>query len=65
MAADYTTSKLDWVSKMDIASPPEAVRKTSIIATIGPGTNSVDMMRKLREAGVNIVRLNFSHGSYE
>ncbi|KAI5478341.1 hypothetical protein MNV49_005192 [Pseudohyphozyma bogoriensis] len=38
---------------------------TSIIATIGPKTNSVEMISKLRTAGVNIVRMNFSHGAYE
>ncbi|RSH81112.1 Pyruvate kinase [Apiotrichum porosum] len=41
------------------------LRKTSIIATIGPKSNSVDMMLKLADAGMNIVRMNFSHGSYE
>ncbi|KAL1915734.1 uncharacterized protein VTP21DRAFT_6493 [Calcarisporiella thermophila] len=44
---------------------PENIRKTSIICTIGPKTNSVEMMNELREAGMNVVRLNFSHGSYE
>ncbi|GJN93460.1 hypothetical protein Rhopal_006517-T1 [Rhodotorula paludigena] len=38
---------------------------TSIIATIGPKTNSPEMISKLRAAGVNVVRMNFSHGSYE
>jgi pyruvate kinase len=32
---------------------------------IGPKTNNADMMKKLRGAGMNIVRMNFSHGSYE
>jgi hypothetical protein len=31
----------------------------------GPKTNSVEMIGKLRKAGMNIVRMNFSHGSYE
>ncbi|ORZ32058.1 pyruvate kinase [Catenaria anguillulae PL171] len=63
--ANPITSKLEWVSKMDIKNEPTATRKTSIVCTIGPGTNSVEMMAKLRKAGMNIVRLNFSHGSYE
>ncbi|KAI9168199.1 Pyruvate kinase [Blastocladiella emersonii ATCC 22665] len=65
MADFMINSKLEWVSKMDIAIDPVAVRKTSIVATIGPNTNSVEMMCKLRKAGMNIVRLNFSHGSHE
>lgn len=33
--------------------------------TLGPKTNTVEMIAKLRKAGMNIVRMNFSHGSYE
>ncbi len=40
-------------------------RKTKILATLGPASNSEDMIRKLFEAGVDIFRLNFSHGSHE
>lgn len=32
---------------------------------IGPKTNSIDMITSLRETGMNIVRMNFSHGSYD
>lgn len=40
-------------------------RKTKIIATIGPATNSFEQLEKLYLAGVNAFRLNFSHGSHE
>ena len=40
-------------------------RKTKIICTIGPVSESKEMMRKLVENGMNIIRLNFSHGDYE
>jgi len=40
-------------------------KRTKILATIGPATNSPDMIDKLVLAGVNGFRLNFSHGSYE
>ncbi|MDX2243251.1 MAG: pyruvate kinase [Leptolyngbyaceae cyanobacterium bins.302] len=39
--------------------------RTKIVATIGPASNSPDMIRKLLKAGMNVARLNFSHGSYE
>ena len=41
------------------------MRKTKIVATLGPATNEVDMIKKLIEAGLNAARFNFSHGSYE
>jgi len=39
--------------------------KTKIIATIGPASSNRETLEKLIRAGVNMVRLNFSHGSYE
>lgn len=40
-------------------------KRTKILATIGPATNSPEKVRQLIEAGVNGFRLNFSHGSHE
>ncbi len=40
-------------------------RKTRIIATLGPATSDLDSITKLLIAGVNIIRLNMSHGSHE
>jgi pyruvate kinase len=39
--------------------------KTKIIATVGPATNSKEILLKLAQAGVNVFRLNFSHGAHE
>lgn len=41
------------------------MRKTKIIATIGPASESEEMIRKLALAGMNVARLNFSHGTYD
>jgi pyruvate kinase len=43
----------------------QQLRKTKIVATIGPASESLEMMVKLFEAGVNVARLNFSHGTQE
>ena len=41
------------------------LRKTKIVATLGPSSNSEEMLARMIMAGVNVVRLNFSHGSAE
>lgn len=56
MKADFTKAK---------AAAPTRANKTQIIATLGPATNSPEKLRELYEAGVDIFRLNFSHGTHE
>ena len=41
------------------------MRRTKIIATLGPATDGEQELEKLFTAGVDVVRLNFSHGSWE
>jgi pyruvate kinase len=40
-------------------------RRTKIVATIGPASGSYDMIRQLAQAGMDAIRLNFSHGAHE
>src|SRR5947199_8050474 len=41
------------------------MRATKIVATLGPSTDSESVLRKLFEAGVDVFRLNASHGTHE
>jgi pyruvate kinase len=45
--------------------PLEQFKRTKIIATIGPATDSYELILELIKSGVNGVRLNFSHGTHE
>ncbi|UOY94282.1 pyruvate kinase [Ectobacillus sp. JY-23] len=41
------------------------MRKTKIVCTIGPASESIEKLTQLMDAGMNVARLNFSHGSHE
>lgn len=41
------------------------MRKTKIVCTVGPATDSEEIMRELMLSGMNVARFNFSHGDYE
>src|SRR5689334_7182808 len=41
------------------------MRRTKIVCTIGPASESVEMLQQLIRNGMDVARLNFSHGTYE
>ncbi|MBD2206530.1 pyruvate kinase [Calothrix sp. FACHB-1219] len=43
----------------------DSLRRTKIVATIGPATSSPEMLKAIIEAGATTLRLNFSHGSHD
>jgi pyruvate kinase len=48
-------------AQVKIALP---THQTKVVATIGPASSSPEIIRKMVQAGMNVARLNFSHGSY-
>ncbi len=38
--------------------------KTKLVCTVGPATDSIEMIQKMLKAGMNVARLNFSHGTF-
>jgi pyruvate kinase len=50
---------------INVNLPPLPTRKTKIIATLGPASNTSDVICDLIKAGANVFRLNMSHGEHE
>lgn len=54
-----------WLSEFDVYKENTGTKKTGIICTLTDKVNTPEKLIKLRNAGMNIVRMNFSHGSHE
>lgn len=60
MPLPYENINLD-----NVFVPSDKPRRTKVVCTIGPATDSVDKIVELIDAGLNVARLNFSHGDHE
>ena len=56
----YLHKQMDMKAGLDHSS-----HRTKIVATVGPACDTYEKLVELAKAGVNVFRLNFSHGSHE
>jgi len=65
LKASKASTHIDYTSNLDIYSKANRMRLSGIVCTIGPVSRSPETLLELIENGMNVARMNFSHGSHE
>ena len=57
--------KREWMDAREIGARVDYARRAKIVATLGPASSTEELFRELLRAGLDVARLNFSHGSHQ
>merc|ERR1712141_771985 len=63
--AQAAATTVEYLSRLQILSKADKIRLSGIVCTIGPVSKAPEFLMKMIESGMNIARMNFSHGSHE
>ena len=63
--AAKASTTVDYMSELDVLSRAARVRLSGIVCTIGPVSRDPEFLYDMMEAGMNIARMNFSHGDHK
>jgi len=63
--AQGASTTVEYMSRLQILSKADKIRLSGIVCTIGPVSKAPEFLVKMIDAGMNVARMNFSHGSHE